>query len=72
MQPDFLKVRGRPDLIREKRSNGILNTDVSALNKYREERDEKLKLNQVIAETQSLKSDIAEIKSLLQAILGQK
>jgi len=72
MQPDFLKVRGRPDLIREKRSSGILNTDVSALNKYREERDEKLKLNQVIAETQSLKSDIAEIKSLLQAILGQK
>ena len=69
---DYLKVREHPDLVRLKNSKAILNIDSSALNKYREERDKQMKLNRIIEENDELKSDLAEIKSLLKQLLGQK
>ena len=69
MKPDFLKVRGHSDLIRDVKNNAILNNDKKSLDKYKEERDEKLKLNKVIEENNSLKKDIADIKNLLLALM---
>jgi len=68
---DFLKVRENQDLIRSKESKAILNINDKSLAKYKEEREERLKLNRVISETENLKSDISEIKYLLRELLGQ-
>jgi hypothetical protein len=66
---DYLKVKDRPDLIRDTHSKAILNKDLNALNKYREERDFKLKLANVVEEHNDLKKDVSEIKDLLNKLL---
>lgn len=69
---DHLKVREEPDLIRSVQSKAILNTNAKELNKYRQERDEKMKLKKLIDENEQMKNDILEIKDLLRQMIGQK
>lgn len=69
---EHLKVRDNKDLVRQAQSNAILNTNLKELNKYKEERDEKMKLKRLADESEQMKNDIQEIKSLLQQLLGQK
>lgn len=69
---DYLKVKDHPDLVRDTKSNAILNTDVSALNKYKEEREFKLRLARVIQEHDEVKKDISDIKSMLSELLKQR
>lgn len=68
---EFLKVKDSKDLIRQKQSNAILNTNTKELNKYKEEREKKIKLKKLIEENNQMKNDIEEIKSLLKQLLGQ-
>jgi hypothetical protein len=69
---EFLKVKDNKDLIRQKQSNAILNTNLKELNKYKEEREEKMKLKKLLEENEQMKNDIDEIKSLLRQLIGQK
>ena len=69
---DHFKVRDNKDLVRHAQSNAILNTNLKELNKYKEEREEKMKLKRLTDESEQMKNDIQEIKSLLQQLLGQK
>lgn len=69
---EYLKVVDHPDLVRQKDSKAILNVDVKELNKYKQERDEKMRLKRLLAESDQMKSDIEEIKSLLRQLIGQK
>jgi hypothetical protein len=69
---EVLKVKDNQDLVRHKQSNAILNTNLKELNKYKEEREEKMKLKKLIDEHGQMKNDIDEIKSLLRQLLGQK
>jgi hypothetical protein len=71
-KPDFLKVKDSQDLVREKKSNAILNTNAKELNKYKQDREEKLKLKNLFEENEKMKNDIDEIKSLLRQLIGQK
>jgi hypothetical protein len=68
---EFLKVKDSKDLIRQKQSNAILNTNTKELNKYKEEREEKIKLKKLVEENNQMKNDIEEIKFLLKQLLGQ-
>jgi hypothetical protein len=68
----YLKVINNPDLVRERENNAILNTNNSELDKYKQERDHRLKLKKLVEENEIIKSDISEIKSMLQQILGQR
>lgn len=69
---EFLKVKDNKDLVRQKQSNAILNTNLKELNKYKEEREEKMKLKKLLEENEQMKNDIDEIKSLLRQLIGQK
>jgi hypothetical protein len=66
---EYIKVKDRPDLVRDAHSKAILNKDLNALNKYREERDFKMKLATVVEEHNDLKKDVSEIKDLLTKLL---
>jgi hypothetical protein len=66
----YMKVIENPDLVRTKDSSAILNTNLDALNKYREEREQRRKLNEIAQEYDQLKADVGEIKSMLTKILG--
>lgn len=69
---EFLKVRDNKDLVRQKQSNAILNTNTKELDKYKQERDQKIKLQRLLEESDQMKNDIEEIKSLLRQLVGQK
>ena len=69
---DFIKVKDNKDLVRHKQSSAVLNTNQKELNKYKEEREQKLKLKKLVEENEQMKSDIDEIKSMLRQLIGQK
>ena len=69
---DILKVKDNKDLVRLKDSKAILNVNSRELDKYKQEREEKMRLKNLIDESAQMKNDIDEIKSLLRQLIGQK
>lgn len=67
--PRFIKVKDHPELVRDMRSNAILNTDKDALAKYREEREYKKKVAKVIEDMRNFRDELSEIKDLLRQIV---
>lgn len=62
---EYIKVKDHPNLVRDSKSNAILNVDNAALNKYKEERERLLKINSMVDEHEQMKNDISDIKSML-------
>jgi hypothetical protein len=69
---EILKVRDNKDLVRLKDSKAVVNVNLKELDKYKQEREEKLKLKNILEQNQQMRNDIDEIKSLLIQLLGQK
>jgi hypothetical protein len=68
---EYIKVKDHKNLVRQKGSKGIVNCDVNELNKYKEEREYKMKLAKVVKEHDDLKNELAEIKDMLKTLLGK-
>lgn len=69
---DYIKVKDRSDLVRDKESQAILNTDLDGLNKYKQERDNRLKFAKIANEYGQLKNDVNEIKQMLKVLLERQ
>lgn len=69
--PEFLKVKDHADLLRDGKNKAILTTDNRGLNKYKEERDFKLRMAKVAKEHETMKNDVVEIKELLKTLIGK-
>ena len=67
----FMKVKDHENLIRDGKNNAILSTDQSGLNKYKEEREFKLRMNKLSKEHETMKNDVVEIKELLKTLIGK-
>lgn len=69
---DYAKVEGHPHLIRDLKSNAIINTDDIAFNNYtlikKRKELEKNKIDSIESELKDLRSSIDEIKELLRGI----
>lgn len=72
---NYIKVKGHDHLIRDSKTNSIINTNVFEYNEYIFRRDSKLKENEKIQNLESdvtnIKNDLDEIKSLLKELLKQ-
>jgi hypothetical protein len=66
---DFIKVKGHDHLIRDPKTNSIINTNMSEYKEYLSRRDSKLEENQKIQNLErdldSIRGDLDEIKFLL-------
>lgn len=66
------KIQGHDALVKDFKSNGIINTDVSAYRKYmqsvRARQKQSDEMRNVVREINTLKNDMLEIKSLLKEI----
>jgi uncharacterized coiled-coil DUF342 family protein len=66
---DFIKVKGYDHLIRDPKTNSIINTNMSEYEEYLSRRDSKLEENQKIQNLEkdldNIKDDLNEIKNLL-------
>jgi hypothetical protein len=65
----YQKVREKQFLVRDPINKAILNQDTVGLNKYKEEREHKMKVARVVEEHEKLKEDVSEIKQMLQTLL---
>jgi len=64
MNMKIAKVKDHPHLVRDMESKAVLNTNYAALVEYRKKKQMEEELN-------SLKSDVGEIKKMLQALLNK-
>lgn len=65
----YIKVKDHPDLVRDKRSNGILNINNTELEKYRAERDARMRIQKTVEGYEKLRQDVDEIKDMLQQLI---
>ena len=69
---DFLQVEGHLNLLRDKKTNSIINTNESEYNDYMNRKniktEEKQKIQKIEDELASMKDDITEIKNLLRGL----
>lgn len=73
MENYHLKVEHSNNLVRDTRSNAIINTDKNAYENYKLLRKtkslDKMRIDQIESDLSSLQNDIAEIKDLLKSLL---
>ena len=72
---DSIKVSGYDNLVRDPKTNSIINTNMSEYNEYISRRDFKLKENQKVQNLESdvanMKEDLDEIKFLLRRLVNE-
>ena len=72
---DYIKVKGHDHLIRDPKTNSIINTNMSEYNEYISRRDSKLKENEKVNNLESditnMKEDLDEIKLLLRRLINE-
>lgn len=68
----YARIEGHPNLVRDVRSNAIINTDKTSLDNYATQRlkkeEEVSRINMIESDLKSLKLSIDEIKQLLKDI----
>jgi hypothetical protein len=73
---EYLKVEGYSELVRDRDSHAIINTDTSTYKSYMKgvesRRREKESLQDAVREINSLKCEMHEIKSLLMQMMDKK
>jgi len=69
MSKEYVKIEDNPNLVRDKESNAVLNTDLNALQKYKMKRNLDRQRDNEISE---LKKEISEIKSLLYQMVNKE
>ena len=72
---DYIKVKGHDHLIRDPKTNSIINTNMSEYNEYISRRDSKLKesekVNNLESDINNMKEDLDEIKLLLRRLINE-
>jgi 2',3'-cyclic-nucleotide 2'-phosphodiesterase (5'-nucleotidase family) len=72
---DFIKVKGHDHLIRDPKTNSIINTNMSEYKEYISRRDLKMEEDQKVQNLESdvanMKDDLNEIKNLLRSLLNE-
>ena len=72
---DYIKVKGYDHLIRDPKTNSIINTNMSEYAEYLSRRDSKLKENERVNNLESditnMKEDLDEIKFLLRRLINE-
>ena len=72
---DYIKVKGREHLVRDPKTNSIINTNRAAYEQYVRNRDikmeEKQKLQTLEEDVANMKDDLNEIKSLLRKLSNE-
>lgn len=66
--PRIVKIEDEETLVRDTHTNAVLNTDLSSLAKYKLKREKDRKMR---SDIDNLKSDMTEIKQMLQQLVSR-
>jgi hypothetical protein len=67
----FVKLEGEDRFIKNVRNRALLNTDVSGLKDYKNKKELARQVNDISGEINTMKTEMSEIKSLLQQLVKQ-
>jgi hypothetical protein len=65
------KVKDAPGLVRDVTNQAVLSTDIDGLEAYRRKRNKQQELDAALSDINNMKSDIDQIKSLMQRLLDK-
>tara|TARA_Y100000034_G_C6788553_1_gene352876 strand:+ start:751 stop:960 length:210 start_codon:yes stop_codon:yes gene_type:complete len=65
----LVKIKDKPNLMRDMNSGAILNTDIAAFNLHKKEKELKEQTKKNTIEINNMKSDISEIKNMMKELL---
>jgi hypothetical protein len=65
------KVKDAPGLVRDVTNQAVLSTDIDGLEAYRRKRNKQQELDAALLDINNMKSDIDQIKSLMQRLLDK-
>jgi hypothetical protein len=66
-----VKVKDVPGMVRDTSNQAVLNTDISALEAYKRKRKKQQEIDEVISDINNMKSDMDQIKTLMQRLLDK-
>lgn len=72
MKPDKLIIEQDENFVRDVKTNAVLNTDMTSLQKYKARREKEREMLQTIDEVKEMKSELSEIKTLLHQLIAEK
>lgn len=64
----YVKIKDESDLVKDKNTGAVLNTNLDSLKAYRAKRKKDLEMNNKI---EQLENDIGDIKSMLKELLNK-
>jgi len=67
----FVKLEGEDRFVKNVRNRALLNTDVSGLKDYKNKKELARQVNDISGEINTMKTEMSEIKSLLQQLVKQ-
>jgi hypothetical protein len=67
----FVKLEGEDRFIKNVRNRALLNTDVVGLKDYKNKKELARQVNDISGEINTMKTEMSEIKSLLQQLVKQ-
>jgi len=70
-EPKYFQIIDHPNLVRDRDTKAVLNTNVQAQEAYRKERAHRLKVKAMMEEFETVKSEISDIKMLLQKLVDK-
>lgn len=70
--PRFVKIENHPSLVRDMQTKAILNVNKEAYEGFKRDRANRHKIQETVAEVETLKTDMEEIKKLLKELLTTK
>lgn len=65
----YVKVKDNPNLVRDTRSQAVLNSDVDGLAAYKKKREKQQQMESAANDINNMKQEINELKTLMQRIL---
>jgi len=72
---EFIKVEGHDGLVRDPNTKAIINTNRDDYEKYKKQRETKLKekekVERIESDVNSIKNDLDEIKSILRSLIDE-
>ena len=70
--PERLYIEGVDGLVRDTKTNAILNTDNSSLAKYRAGRKHRMDLENKVNQIDGIKEELSEVKALLKQLIDRE
>ena len=67
----FIKIEGEDRFLKNVYNQALVNTDVASLKDYKNKKDLNRQVNEITGEINNMKTEMSEIKSLLQQLVNK-